>query len=77
MLWCPLYVNDRMIGHASAQRMSGGTHDDDVNTYKATVTGHFGELWHGTITHRYGDGGWELIRKVLAAAGPLPEEGPP
>ncbi|MFC9432774.1 hypothetical protein [Nocardia sp. NPDC057030] len=67
-LWCALYINDRMIGHASAQRVSGGSEPDDVNTYRAMVSTRIGAPWHGEVTHRYGDGGWELMRKVIEAA---------
>jgi hypothetical protein len=65
-LWAALYVNDQMIGHASAQRTEGGERPDDINTYIATVSGPV--RWHGVVTHRYGDGGWELMRKVLESA---------
>lgn len=76
-LWCALYVNSRMIGHASAQRLTGGDQPDDINTYIATVSTILGgPEWHGELTHRYGDGGWELMRKVLEASGASVPGGP-
>jgi hypothetical protein len=43
--------------------------DDTVNTYDVVVD-YADERrlpWTGMVRHRYGDGGWELVRAVLDA----------
>lgn len=67
-LWFVLNVADRPIGFFDAQRVSGGTDPDDVNTYKARVELAAGERWEGQVQHRFGDGAWALVRRVLEAA---------
>lgn len=75
-LWCALYINNQMIGHACAQRIDGGDHPDDLNTYAATVaTTLGGPRWDGEVEHRYGDGGWKLLRTVIEASGRESPEG--
>jgi len=69
-LWFELKVNDGPIGYVSAQRMSGGERDDDINNYdvnivKYGVEGTRATRTNLTVSHRYGDGAFELIRKAL------------
>lgn len=66
-LWFVLNVADRHIGFFDAQRISGGTDPDEVNTYRATVELN-GARWSGEVSHRYGDGAFGLVRRVLEAA---------
>lgn len=67
-LWCPLYINGEVVGSVGAQRTEGaGMGPDDVNVYAAVVQ--LGERhWGGSVSHRYGDGAWGLVRRVLEAA---------
>lgn len=67
-LWFVLHVASKPIGLFDAQRISGGTDPDDVNTYQAKVELAAGERWEGQVSHRYGDGAWGLVRRVLDAA---------
>ena len=70
--------NDFAIGHLYAQRIAGNTDPDSIGTYVAevrigdTADGAPDELFTvftGEVAHRYGDGGWALVSKVIAAAG--------
>lgn len=61
-----LCINDVAIGYFEAVRIAGGTAPDDLNTYRIALRGSVGR-WDGEVQHRYGDGAWELVRKVLQA----------
>jgi len=67
-LFCPLYINKEIVGSLGAERIAGtGMEPDDVNTYAAVVS--IGrKRWSGEVSHRYGDGAWGLVRRVLEAA---------
>lgn len=43
---------------------------DAVSTYEVRIDSEF----RATVSHRYGDGAWVLLRKALDAAVPVPEE---
>ena len=73
MINVPIYINDRIIGHIDIIRQdddhSNGRNPDGMNEYRA-------EVYEGTkynmqlkfsyhLQHRYGDGAFELVRKVL------------
>lgn len=61
-----LCINDAAIGYFEAVRIAGGANPDDLNTYRIALRGSVGR-WDGEVQHRYGDGAWELVRKVLQA----------
>lgn len=61
-----LKINNQSIGYFEALRVVGSADPDSVNIYQVTLAGPVGE-WRGTVTHRYGDGAWDLVRKVLVA----------
>ncbi|AMU39221.1 hypothetical protein A3N99_02700 [Mycobacteroides abscessus] len=63
-----LHVNGKSIHEGvHIQRTSSGRPlPDDVNTYVAQVK-RDGTWRTTTVEHRYGDGPWELVRKVLNA----------
>ncbi len=69
MIWFPLFINDKKIATVSALRIDGGNLPDDWNTYSYEVVeeGTTNGYVHcqGTLSHRYGDGGLELMRKIL------------
>ena len=69
-IWFTLRVGPNPIGHFEAQRVAGatGTDPDDVNVYEATVELKDGTRWSGEVSHRYGDGAFGLVRRVLDAA---------
>ncbi|MFJ4653797.1 hypothetical protein ACIP5Y_21230 [Nocardia sp. NPDC088792] len=69
-LHCELYINTERIGSVHATRIAGaGVADGDVNAYRASITGmDDAEIWRGQIWHRYGDGAWELVERVLRAS---------
>lgn len=71
MINVPIYINDRIIGHIAVKRQDdeNGRDPQAVNIYRA-------EVFEGkkfdmqlkfayTLHHRYGEGAFELIRKVL------------
>lgn len=61
-----LHVNGKSIreGVHIKRTTAGRPLPDDVNTYVAQAKCE--GIWHTvTVEHRYGDGPWELVRKVL------------
>ena len=70
MLWFPLFVNDRKIGVVTAIRREGDNNPDSINVYEYEVDRYNGNihmvLARGTLDHRYGDGAFELMRKILS-----------
>lgn len=70
MIWFPLYINDHKIGTVTAIRRSGGGNPDDINMYEweaySTNRGNEFTQATGMIEHRYGDGAFELMRKILS-----------
>jgi len=65
-LWFPLYVNNTEIGCLTVTRQVYlNTHAagaaDAVSPYSVELDGK--NL--GTVTHRYGDGAWALVRKAI------------
>lgn len=67
---CDLTIDGRRIGSVYATREAGtGTDPDDVNPYVCGVLEADGSArWRGRIWHRYGDGAWELVERVLRAS---------
>jgi len=70
--------NDFNIGRLYAQRITGTDDPDSIGHYRVdiaigdTASGapdEFFIVFAGEVTHRYGDGGWALVSKVIAAAG--------
>ncbi|ASN69251.1 hypothetical protein 7S3_73 [uncultured Caudovirales phage] len=62
----PLMVNGTRIGHLYAVRTEGGANADDINTYQVEIMTESPRRVDSIIlTHRYGDGAWELVRKAL------------
>lgn len=70
--------NDFAIGHLYAQRITGTSDPDSIGRYRVDVAisdtadgapEEFFIVFVGEVTHRYGDGGWALVSKVIAAAG--------
>lgn len=65
-------VNECLIGYWVATRVGGSDSPDDVNTYRCEVVrvgalpvrGYTVEF---EVKHRYGDGAFELLRKIMAA----------
>lgn len=70
-LTCDLYVNGERIGVVYARRIGGdGVGQDDVNEYDCALNEVVGvTVWRGRVQHRYGDGAWGLVQRVLQAAG--------
>lgn len=70
-LYCDLYVNGDRIGSVHAKRILGDEMDlDNVHEYDCALNGAVGaRVWHGRVKHRYDDGAWGLVRRVLEAAG--------
>lgn len=67
-VWFTLRVGPNPIGHFEARRIDGtGTNPDDVNTYRATLELN-GQRSTVFVGHRYGDGVFGLVRRVLDAA---------
>ena len=50
------------------ERLEGGTHEDDVNVYRAYLQGR-----QATYTHRYGDGWVRCVELGLRALRLFPE----
>lgn len=73
-LSCELAMNGHEIGYLTAQRMTPGIRPNSVNTYRAVLERPDGEQWQGEVRHRYGDGPWALVQRVLEAAGDLTKE---
>lgn len=65
---CQLLINDIEIGFVYAQRFRGSMRPDSLGTYRVVVE-HNDERWEGTVRHRYGDGAWALVQRVLEAVG--------
>lgn len=69
-LHCELTINGNQIRSVHATRVSGGTGPDDINIYDAAVLdAHSITKWFGFVSHRYGDGVWGLVQRVLEASG--------
>jgi hypothetical protein len=73
-LHASLSINAISIGSLYAMRqesrdLSAPGIDDTVNTYDVVVDYADDRClqWTGVVRHRYGDGGWELVRAVLDA----------
>lgn len=80
-LWMRLMLNDCSIGYLEARRRDhrNPPHEDDVCLYDWTVSlnGHDdvrSSVQAAPLAHRYGDGAWALVAKILARAGHLPTE---
>lgn len=72
-LTCDLYVNGDRIGAVYARRILTDVPDlDGVHEYDCALNGAVGaSVWHGRVQHRYDDGAWGLVRRVLEAAGEI------
>lgn len=73
-----LKVNSHSIGMLYAQRIDGTNDADSVGTYRCDITHVYSQhrpdpfaqvQWEGEVEHRYGDGAWALVARILAAAG--------
>lgn len=53
-----IYVNNIHIGTESAIRIKGGTHPNNINTYRLGTN-------KKEIKHRYGDGAAALAEKMM------------
>ena len=69
----PLMVNDTRIGFLYAQRLkpAGNLTSDTICTYKweIEITGKGMSFKRGTIDHRFGDGAWALVSKIINESG--------
>lgn len=68
-----LMVNDHQIGYLYAQRREAGRpHDSDVCSYEWSININ-GETMSSHVdhplAHRFGDGAWALVARVIEAAG--------
>lgn len=65
-LWFDLMVNDAPIGRMIVTRITplGEITADTTATYRVQVAKPDG-MFHGDVQHRFGDGAWELVRKVI------------
>ncbi|KMV17634.1 hypothetical protein ACT17_15250 [Mycolicibacterium conceptionense] len=70
--------NDFAIGHLYAQRIAGTNDPDSIGRYRVDIAigdtadgapEEFFTVFVGEIDHRYGDGGWALVSKVITSAG--------
>lgn len=73
-LWLRLMVNDRAIGYLEARRRPHRQppQADDVCLYDWTVAANGitrGNLADDPLPHRYGDGAWALIARILERDG--------
>lgn len=60
-----LKVNGESIGSFYARRLNPGIPTpDSINSYEYSVVVN-GETVQGEVQHRFGDGAWSLVRKVL------------
>lgn len=66
-LTCDLTLGGNAIGFLYAQRLTPGIRPESVNTYRAVLDRN-GERWEGEVRHRYGDGAWALVQRVIQAA---------
>lgn len=69
MLAAPLYVNDTLIGGVHIVRRRGDQAGPDhwfVYDWTLDING---ERKTGEVIHRYGDGAWALVAKVIEKAG--------
>jgi hypothetical protein len=66
-----LTVNGDVIGHISVQRINPPVPTDDtICVYAWAISDNWEFAVSGTaLHHRYGDGPWSLIAKVIVAAG--------
>lgn len=67
-----LMINDQQIGFLAAQRRTPGhPQDSDVCLYDWQLSIHGLTTANGSdcpLSHRYGDGAWQLVARVIAAA---------
>lgn len=70
-LTCDLYVNGERIGAIYARRILPDDMDlADIHAYDCALNGVAGaSVWRGHVSHRYADGAWGLVQRVLEAAG--------
>lgn len=60
-----LKVNGKPIGSFYARRLNPGIPTpDSINSYEYLVEAN-DTVYDGTIQHRFGDGGWILVKKVI------------
>lgn len=68
-LYVALKVNNEAIAVVTATRITDtGSQPDSVNTYEWKWASRDRIEARGCVDHRYGDGAFELARKVLDAA---------
>lgn len=79
-LWMRLMLNDHSIGYLEARRRDHRhpPGEDDVCLYDWTVSLGRDDIRSSVhaapLAHRYGDGAWALVTKILGRAGHLPTE---
>lgn len=60
-----LKVNGKPIGSFYARRLNPGIpRPSTINSYEYSVEAD-GKTYEGEVQHRFGDGAWILVRKVL------------
>lgn len=69
-LWLRLMVNDQQIGQLYARRLEPGNPEpDDVCSYEYRIE--LNGVEKGSVSpiqHRFGDGAWQLVRKIIDRA---------
>jgi hypothetical protein len=73
VLWMELRVNKGQVGLLQVQRLlNDNPQSEDICLYMWDIELHDRVAMSAEpLPHRYGDGAWELVRKVIETAGPV------
>ena len=69
-LTCELYINGERVGAVYARRILADEMDlDGIHEYDCALSGAAAaDVWRGRVTHRYDEGAWALVQRVVEAA---------